>query len=61
MAIDVSSGTIFLTKKDVVYIYTMEYYLTIIKDIIVPFATAWKELESITLSEINQTEKDSTV
>ena len=36
------------------YIYTMEYYLTIQKNEIVPFATAWMDLEDIVLSEISQ-------
>ena len=36
----------------------MEYYLTIKKKKIVPFATAWMDLENITLSEISQSEKD---
>ena len=38
-------------------IYTMEYYLAEIKKIL-PFATAWMDLENIMLSEINQSEKD---
>ena len=43
--------------KDVVYIYngvTMEYYLAIKKNEILPFATTWVELEGIMLSEIGQ-------
>ena len=35
----------------------MEYYSTI-KNEILPFATAWMDLESIMLSEISQLEKD---
>ena len=35
-------------------IYTMEYYLTIKKKKILPFATAWKDMENIMLSEIGQ-------
>ena len=36
---------------------TMEYYVAIKREIL-PFATAWMDLESIKLSEISQTEKD---
>ena len=39
-------------------IYTMEYYLAIKKNEILPFATTWIELEGITLSEMSQSEKD---
>ena len=35
-------------------IYTMEYYAAERKKELLPFATAWMELESITLSEISQ-------
>ena len=40
--------------------YTMEYYLATRKNEILPFATTWMELESlsVTLSEISQAEKD---
>ena len=38
-------------------IYTMEFYLAIKKKIL-PFATAWMDLENITLSEVYQSEKD---
>ena len=42
------------------YIYIMEYYLSMISNYleILSFAMTWMELESIMLSEINQTEKD---
>ena len=43
-----------MDKEDVVYIYTMEYYLAIKKNEILPFATTWMELEGIMLSEISQ-------
>ena len=43
-----------MDKKDVVYIYTMEYYLTVKNNEIMPFATTWMELEDIMLSEISQ-------
>ena len=44
-------------KKDVV-IYTTEYYLAVKKKEILPFVTAWMDLECIMLSEISQSEKD---
>ena len=37
------------------YIYTMEFYAAESKKELIPFATAWMELESIMLSEISQT------
>ena len=40
------------------FIYTMEYYLAMRKNEILPFATMWMELEVIMLSEISQSEKD---
>ena len=39
------------------YIYTMEYYAAERKELI-PFATAWMDLESIMLSEISQVVRD---
>ena len=39
------------------FIYTMEYYLAMRKNEILPFAATWMELEGIMLSEISQTEK----
>ena len=39
------------------YIYTMEYYAAERKELL-PFATAWMELENIMLSEISQMVKD---
>ena len=44
--------------KKVWYVYTMEYYLAITKNEILPFATTWIEPEDIMLSEISQSEKD---
>ena len=40
------------------YIYTMEFYAAEIKKELLPFATAWMELESIMLSEISPAVKD---
>ena len=39
-------------------IYTMEYYSAKRKNKILPFVTAWMDLENIMLSEIGQSEKD---
>ena len=39
-------------------IYTVEYYLVVKKKKILPFVTAWMDLENIMLSEISQSEKD---
>ena len=44
--------------KKLWYMHTMEYYTEQRKKELLPFATAWMELENITLSEINQTAKD---
>ena len=38
--------------------YVYEYYSTIKKNEILPFAPTWMDLEGIMLSEISQTEKD---
>ena len=40
------------------YIYTMEFYAAERKKELIPFATAWMELESIMLSEISLVVKD---
>ena len=40
------------------YIYTMEFYAAERKKELIPFATAWIELESIMLSEISQVVRD---
>ena len=47
-----------MDKEDVVYTYTMEYYLAVQKNVILPFTATWMNLEDIMLSEIGQTEKD---
>ena len=41
-----------MDKEDVVYIYTMEYYLAMKKNEILLYATTWMDLECITLSKI---------
>ena len=43
--------------KQLWYIYTMEYYSAIKKEILI-FVTARTDLENIMLSEISQSEKD---
>ena len=40
------------------YIYTMEYYSSMKKNKIMPFAATWMELETLILREISQKEKD---
>ena len=40
------------------YIYTIEFYTAKRKKELIPFGTAWMELESIMLSEISQVVKD---
>ena len=44
--------------KKVWYTYTMGYYTAERMKELLPFATAWVELESIRLSEISQAVKD---
>ena len=43
--------------KKMWYINTMEYYSTIKKNEIIPFAATWMDLEIIILSEISQKDK----
>ena len=40
------------------YIYTMEYYSTIKKNEIMPFAATWMDVEILILSKVSQKEKD---
>ena len=40
------------------YIYVTEYYSTIKKNEVMPFATTWMDLEIVILSEVSQPEKD---
>ena len=44
--------------KKLWYSYMMEFYAAERKKELLPFATAWMELESIMLSEISQVVKD---
>ena len=44
--------------KNLWYIYTMEFYAAERKKELLPFVTAWMELESIMLSEISQAVRD---
>ena len=44
--------------KKLWYTYTMEYYTAERKKELLPFVTAWMELEIIMLSEISQVVKD---
>ena len=44
--------------KKLWYIYMMKYYVAERKKELLPFVTAWMELESIMLSEISQVVKD---
>ena len=43
-------------SKKLWYIYTMEFYAAERKKELLPFATAWMELESIMLSKISHAE-----
>ena len=44
--------------KKMWYTYTMEYHSAIKKNDIMPFAATWMELETLTLNEISQKDKD---
>ena len=44
--------------KKICYIYIMEYYSAIKKNEIMPFVVMWMDLDSVTLSEVSQTEKE---
>ena len=46
--------------KKMWYIYTMEYYLAIQKDKIMPFAATWMELEILILSDVRKIPYDIT-
>ena len=47
--------------KKLWYIYRMEYYTEERKKELLPFMTAWMELENIMLSEISQVGKPNTI
>ena len=48
-----------MDKEDDIYICTtMVYYLAIKKNVIIPFAATWMNLEIIILSEVTQKERD---
>ena len=47
--------------KKLWYIYTMEFYIAERKKELIPFVTAWMELESIMLSEISQAGRGNTI
>ena len=44
--------------KKICYIYIMKYYSAIKKNEIMPFVVTWMDLDSVTLSEVSQTEKE---
>ena len=44
--------------KKMWYIYTMEYYLAIKRNEIMPFAETWMDLEFVIQSKLSQKEKD---
>ena len=44
--------------KKMWHIYTTEYYSTIKKNEIMPYAATWMDLDIIVLSEVSQTEKN---
>ena len=46
-----------MDQEDVVYIYTMEYYLAMRKNEIRPFVATWVEQEHVMLSEISHKRK----
>ena len=48
-------------SKKLWYTYTMEFYAAERKKELIPFATAWMELESMMLSEISQVVKTNTI
>ena len=44
--------------KKMLYIYTTEYYSDIKKNEIMLFSATWIDLETVILTEVNQTEKE---
>ena len=49
-----------MDKEDMVHIHIVEYYSTIKKKGIMPFAATWMDLESVILSEVSQKKKNKT-
>ena len=47
-----------ITKIWYIYIYTMEYYLAIKRNELMPFEVTWMDREIIILCVLSQTEKD---
>ena len=47
--------------KKIWYIHTVEYYSTIKKNEISPFAATWVDLEIIIVSEVSQTERTNII
>ena len=47
-------------RMNVIYIYTMEYYLVIEMNEIMLFAATWMDLEITILSEVSQRKTDMT-
>ena len=47
--------------KMIWYMYTMEYYSAIKKKEIRPFAAMWMDIDSVMLSEVSQTEKETNI
>ena len=45
-------------KKEMVHIFTAEYYSAMKKNEIMPFAATWTQLEIIIISKVSQREKD---
>ena len=41
------------------HIYTMEYYSSIKKNVVMPFVAKWMDLEVIMLSEVSQRKRNS--
>ena len=50
-----------MDKEDVVYLYAMEYYPAIKKNVFLSFVTMWMDLTGIMLSKISQQRKTNTV
>ena len=47
-----------MAKEDVVYIYTMEYYSAIKKNVIQSFVETWMDLKTVIQSKVSQKEKN---